>query len=309
MARPNRNYRGFTLVELLVVIAIIGVLVALLLPAVQAAREAARRTQCSNNIKQLGLAVHNFHDTLNALPPSHTGVNGDLRYGTIFVVLLPFMEQQNLYDQFDLSVKWDVAPNPATAALPGAAVKGFKCPSRRAGTQTSDDQPQVGATGDYAVCSVASGNFQWQHQGPSILFGALIGGERYDGNKRWKGRLTFASITDGLSNTTLMGEKHVVAKDLNKGGNQGGSADGNIYISDQTAWYECHTVRNNDHPFILGKGPQDTVPTERYKMFGSWHPAVCQFLMGDGAVRVIQNNVDRTTLRNLGDRQDGNTVE
>src|SRR5262245_8373889 len=89
----RRVNRGFTLVELLVVIAIIGILVALLLPAVQAAREAARRTQCSNNLKQMGLAVHNFHDTYTGLPPLSSG-NG---YASLWVHLMPFAEQQNTY--------------------------------------------------------------------------------------------------------------------------------------------------------------------------------------------------------------------
>ena len=99
---PSSRRGGFTLVELLVVIAIIGVLIALLLPAVQQARESARRTQCVNNLKQVGLAVHNFHDTFGELPPSRI----QYEYLGWSAVLLPFMEQTNLYDQLDLKKKY-----------------------------------------------------------------------------------------------------------------------------------------------------------------------------------------------------------
>src|SRR6187455_241353 len=106
----SRSRTGFTLVELLVVIAIIGILVALLLPAVQSAREAGRRSQCQNNLKQIGLAIHNFHDTKNHLPSSTRPLSGGtVRHG-VFVYLLPFIEQKGLWDQYDLSVSWGVAP-------------------------------------------------------------------------------------------------------------------------------------------------------------------------------------------------------
>ncbi len=110
MSSSRGTRRGFTLVELLVVIAIIGILVALLLPAVQSAREAARRMQCSNNLKQMGLAVHNFHDALNGSPPVHIDEPGGSRKGSTWcAVILPYLEQTSLYQQFDLGVNWDVA--------------------------------------------------------------------------------------------------------------------------------------------------------------------------------------------------------
>ncbi len=101
------NRTGFTLVELLVVIAIIGVLVALLLPAVQAAREAGRRSQCSNNLRQLGLAAHNFHDTYKKLPSSNRASTTSTVRSSGFTFLLPFIEQKNIYDQYDLNKNWD----------------------------------------------------------------------------------------------------------------------------------------------------------------------------------------------------------
>ncbi len=304
---PKRR-SAFTLVELLVVIAIIGVLVALLLPAVQSAREAARRATCINHLKQLGLAIHNFHDVNNVLPSTHLGgPPPDDAYGTWFVLILPFIEQEALFREFNPALPYATAPNPAAAALTASSVAVFKCPSRRSGVQMSDNQPQIGGTGDYAAVSVSTSNFQWQHQDPVTLRGAMIGASRYDptDKTKWRGRLRFSDTLDGLSNTAFAGEKHINVKDLNKGGSQGGSADGNLYITAQTAWYECHSVRKLNHANGLSRGANDVLSTERYHMFGSWHPGVCQFVMGDGAVIPIQRNIDTTTLTALGDRRDG----
>ena len=149
----RRLRRGFTLVELLVVIAIIGILVALLLPAVQSAREAARRTQCVNNLKQLGLAAHNFHDTQGALPPNRLANNSaDLtkwNWVTWGVILLPYIEQQNYYDQWDVTIPYE---NHAEAVTK-RAVATYYCPSRRQpGIDFSNDKPAGGLT-DYAACA------------------------------------------------------------------------------------------------------------------------------------------------------------
>jgi prepilin-type N-terminal cleavage/methylation domain-containing protein len=296
---------GFTLVELLVVIAIIGVLVGLLLPAVQAAREAARRNSCTSRLRQLGLAIHNYAEARGVLPPTHSGGAPPVdRQGTWFVVILPFVEQQALFDQFDLSQAWDAGPNPAAATSSGASVPTFQCPSRRAGRQISDAAPQAGATGDYAVSSIANANYQHQHQDPAVLRGAMIGaGPTRPGNAP-KGRSTFAMITDGTSRTLLLGEKHVRQGELNRGGSNGGSADGNIYLSQQTGWYESHSVRQIDHPNGLARGPDDDRPN-RWHTFGSWHPNSCLFVMADGAVRTLSSSVDLVSLRQLGDRRDG----
>jgi prepilin-type N-terminal cleavage/methylation domain-containing protein len=305
----SRRQRAFTLVELLVVIAIIGVLVSLLLPAVQAAREAGRRTQCLNNLKQIGLAVHNYHDTYKVSPPSHTGgAPSNDKYGTFFVVILPFIEQQNLFNQFDLKQTWDAGPNPAAAASDGARLSAWVCPSRRSHGELSDAEAQVGATGDYAVVSVPAPGEAYQHQylGADVLWGMLIGAER--NGVRYKGRIGFQKVTDGLSNTLMIGEKHIHVNEMNKGGSNGGSADGNVYVNQTTGWWECHSVRNAGDPQGLGTGPQDQ-RNGRWHLFGSWHPGICQFTMGDGSVRQVPNVIDLTTLTRLADRRDGLTAE
>ena len=119
----SHRKRGFTLVELLVVIAIIGILIALLLPAVQAAREAARRTQCTNNLKQFGLGMHNYHDTYKTFPYGHDNTG---RRVTWFPLILPFIEQQALHDEFDwVANSWFGAQAPAC----NRDVPGARCPS------------------------------------------------------------------------------------------------------------------------------------------------------------------------------------
>lgn len=304
---PTRR-NGFTLVELLVVIAIIGILIGLLLPAVQSAREAARRSQCSSNLRQLGQAIHNFENARSALPPTHTGgAPPNDRYGTWFVTIMPFIEEQPLFDQFDLTQTWDAAANSSAAAGGGGNVSAFHCPTRRSGRQVSDSAPQVGGTGDYAASSVATGNYQHQHQSLDILRGAMVGSGSSRQNGRWDARSKISMITDGTSHTVVIGEKHIARGELNRGGSAGGSADGNLYISQQTGWYESHSVRQTDHVNGLGRGPQDNRPN-RYHTFGSWHPDVCLFVFVDGAVKALNTATGLSVLRRLGDRRDGEVL-
>src|SRR5262249_47852710 len=145
--QPSSPRRGFTLVELLVVIAIIGVLVALLLPAIQAAREAARRSSCTNNMKQLGLAMQNFHDTKKHLPSATRPARNSSppRLG-VFTQLLPFFEEQNIYDQYDFNLNWSNPNASAPKTIPNAKLVGlrlpvFVCP-------TTPDNPEDRFDGD-----------------------------------------------------------------------------------------------------------------------------------------------------------------
>ena len=158
-----RSMLGFTLIELLVVIAIIAVLVALLLPAVQQAREAARRSQCKNNLKQLGIALQNYHETAETFPPAgfwfnaggpssgaslaNTGVGNINGYGpSVFVMLLPHVDQQPLYDKFDSNLSISAAAN---APIRGATIPGFLCPSDPYATSSNNLTRYTNGTGNW----------------------------------------------------------------------------------------------------------------------------------------------------------------
>lgn len=212
---------GFTLVELLVVIAIIGILVALLLPAVQSAREAGRRTSCQNNMKQIGLAIHNFHDTKGYLPSSGRPPTASTVRYSVFLVLLPFVEQKPLYDMYDSSVNWSHANNlPVT----GTRIAFYECPSspKHGGLldQSVDGDSsstfgggnvQVAAVGDYGAslgnhpslpAAAAAAGFVVQGSASTVSNGTVT----TNGFLPKNSRLSFQDINDGLSNTIAVFE-------------------------------------------------------------------------------------------------------
>ncbi|HZN33899.1 MAG TPA: DUF1559 domain-containing protein, partial [Pirellulaceae bacterium] len=198
-ASPRPPRAAFTLVELLVVIAIIGVLVALLLPAVQAAREAARRSSCSNNLRQIGLAVHGFNDTYNKLPYLRSG-GGQNRH-TWALLILPYMEQGNIFQVYSTPITGvsqtdgmnnHTATDPAIVNVRGAQIKIYHCPSRRATKSLSPIQmgsTVLGLPSDYAACSGDTGTAPTTGVFPAVNSNHLLAGIR------------LAEIRDGTSNT------------------------------------------------------------------------------------------------------------
>ncbi len=300
-----RRRDGFTLIELLVVIAIIAILIGLLLPAVQKVREAANRMSCQNNLKQIGLAIHGYHDTNQFLVPSRLNYNGGATWA---LLLLPHLEQDNFYRQWDLTKWYYNHPD----RVRETQVKLFYCPARRQpALSTAGDGPDTpwggslphyaGALGDYA-CSAGDdprdGYFNTEKATGAFIIAQYnyAPGPSPHTMARWSARLRFKDVSDGLSNTLFIGEKHV------RQGQYGrvGEGDGSIW--------------NGDHPQVVYRlaGPANLLaraPDASYnKQFGSSHPGICQFLIGDGSVRALPVSVSGTVLGRLSARMDGQVV-
>lgn len=265
--------RAFTLVELLVVIAIIGVLVALLLPAVQAAREASRMASCKNNLKQIGLALHNYHDVQRRLPPGWSTVAGpeDPNGWGWAAAILAEMEQRPLQGtiRYDLPID-----HPANQQVRQSVVASYLCP-----TDTIDSSFMIhgGADDEFAnqdqigtpLFTVAKSNYAGVF-GLSEIEDAPGAGE---GTFFHNSRLTFASITDGLSNTFVVGERS---------SKLGGSV-----------WTGVIPGANNGKGRIVGSADHTpNHPQHHFDDFSSYHVQGAHFLVGDGSVQRINNEID-----------------
>jgi prepilin-type N-terminal cleavage/methylation domain-containing protein/prepilin-type processing-associated H-X9-DG protein len=309
----EQSRSAFTLVELLVVIAIIGILVALLLPAIQAAREAARRTECVNHMKQTGLALLNYHDTRGRLPFART--SHDYQGHTWYVDILPYMEGQNIYNEW-------LANDPASSSGPKGprfnkqtqrvvefTLPDYFCPSRRSGPINSTDEGTLpvslkGSLGDYAVCTNDALTADWSGGlDPKSCNGAFFNAAAKDDPSRNHAALRLKDITDGTSKTFFVGEKHV-----RRSVQQASGYDNCIFNSDfgETAG-RCAGATTNAAGVAVGDfAPIATDQDEAYNgQFGSWHPSVCNFVMADGHVDGIATDVDLLTLKYLANRRDG----
>jgi prepilin-type N-terminal cleavage/methylation domain-containing protein/prepilin-type processing-associated H-X9-DG protein len=310
---PRRVIRGFTLIELLVAIAIIGVLVALLLPAVQAARESARRTQCTNHLKQFVLAAHNYADSTGAFPPATTN-----RRISTHAYLLPFMEQANLYEKIDFTTNYDSAAN-ATARAGKVPV--FNCPS----------DPQTSMPAGWAGTSYRV------NQGSGILNGLPptdssdpnFGMPEPNGVFMKDKAVTLASITDGLSNTAAFSEH--CKGDFNNGASTPNDTfkPGTYPANADEAIQQCEAVNVNDlskqgvsdvgAPWLQGYHSTTiyfhvNVPKSRSCMFppgriattaNSQHPGGVNVALCDGSVRMVTQTIGLDVWRALGSRGEG----
>jgi len=321
----NRRPAGFTLVELLVVIAIIGVLVALLLPAVQMAREAARRTQCANHLKQLGLAIVSYHDTFKWFPPGSvwcncggtTGVPNGLQRddrGTIYIRLLPYVEQQPLYNLFNLETGTDGQQMPGNGLwLKGVQVPIFNCPSdniRLEGTFPNQRMPasyhtNMGPSADISNNPACSCPLYATFQRYSRINTNVNNPPGPFSRNGWVSKTKMSDVLDGLSNTIFMGETR---------GACSGHVDGGWSVSNKWGAFtqipiNFDTCRTMAEATALNMDPCYANCNWNAEVgFKSLHPGGAQFLFGDGSVRFIPQNIDMVTYNYLGDKADKKAV-
>lgn len=313
---PSRPRQAFTLVELLVVIAIIGVLIALLLPAVQQAREAARRMQCTNNQKQLGIALHNYHDTFGVFPP---GVVGLVNYDgsdpknfqntppTWMQMILPFIEQGNLYEQ--QKPHFDQGQRAATAPGRFTEIEGLMCPTDPNTPKITDIDPSVwygnfGFGGNYVACSgddyfTPSSDSHMQNRN-GIFFG--------------KSSTDFGDIVDGTTNTLMIGELLVVP-DIAPRSASNQDLRGSYYFGRRAA--ACFSTREPPNTLVgdrlsscrnMPRSPCNGQGTDNMVIYArSYHPGGANLMLGDGSVRFVPETVNRTVYQAFGTRAGGET--
>jgi prepilin-type N-terminal cleavage/methylation domain-containing protein/prepilin-type processing-associated H-X9-DG protein len=297
MSLRTRGRSGFTLIELLVVIAIISVLIALLLPAIQAAREAARRVQCVNNLMQLGIALQNYDSTHEMLPPGVVNPSGPIQnipkgyHVSWMVQVLPYLEQKNVARRFDDKLGVYAVEN-LTAR--GAVINTFLCPSDAAPSRRNVDAV---ALNNYAAC----------HHDVEAPIDANNKGVFF-----LNSHLRAEDVTDGTANTIYLGEKPRQENDL-------GWASGTRATLRNTGTAINRTgvgvvgILDPDEPGAdVGEPDADAVGASKIPTlvggFGSNHPGGANFAFGDGSVRFLKNTINPQVYRYLGNRADGEIV-
>jgi prepilin-type N-terminal cleavage/methylation domain-containing protein/prepilin-type processing-associated H-X9-DG protein len=274
----NGANSGFTLVELLVVIAIIGILVSLLLPAVQFAREAARLNQCKNNLKQMGLGVHNYSNLYRVLPATTIGPYIDSK-GTAFVSILPFLEAPEIYQRWDFKKTVDVSPNKELLEIPMPL---YVCPSMVVLGPS--------ATGHESSYALSTGSGYYRAEKDNGAFTEYMGtsGEQ-------KTSIPMISTRDGTAKTFLIGELDYGLRD----------------IGGYTQWaigYPYHSAGSTAGNFNAKDAGELGTDFRTWETFRSDHSGGAAFVFCDGHVQFITDNVDALTLDRLSNRQDGQAI-
>ena len=308
--------QGFTLIELLVVIAIIAVLIALLLPAVQQAREAARRSQCKNNLKQMGLALHNYHDVYNKLP---IGTRWPTSAPNWRIGILPFLDQAPLYNQLNFSSTFsNSGAYSGNTVLQNLLIQVYKCPSSPLSglsTAVAGNVAPPGMTHDYVGIAGATDTTitsgcspQHRYGGITCVNGLLTANYNYG----------LRDVTDGASNTIVIGEQSGTINNVDYRANYYGGWGGFTLDMATTATYASWTsstdawgtgittIRYSPNPKTAAGGTDEVYDLNT--ALTSYHVGGIHALMADGAVRFLSDNLQYSTLANLGSKSDGLVV-
>lgn len=320
---------GFTLIELLVVIAIIAILIAILLPAVQQARAAARRTQCQNNLKQIGLALHQFHDTFNAFPParlvsdgvrtlSENGTTSGMDEPSWLIYILPHLEQPALYQKWNLYKPFGTHPMEVRQSV----VQTLLCPERHAGTSPIAPDSSivitlpcgcgggvqhipggavvdyVGNHGDISPGAVgAPTDFYWGGRGTGVIISSHPKVKGTDIIAGWEDKVAIRDIHDGTSNTVMVGEPFIPDGEMTKSPYNGPAYFGRHFQN-------FTRIGGPGVPLAHNSRDQRGI----LYSFGSAHTGIVQFCMADGSVKGISTSVSSLVLGNLCHRSDGAVV-
>ncbi|UUO06430.1 DUF1559 domain-containing protein [Blastopirellula sp. J2-11] len=335
--RSNHDSQGFTLIELLVVIAIIGVLIALLLPAVQQAREAARRMQCTNQMKQIGLAMHNYFATHTVFPPGKCAeVYSDLgappnpgpggRIGWL-PLLLPFIEHSALYDQirpYLIGTASDYNPSGSPTNWPGAKTElpSFKCPSDPNGSKslglTTSGSLSDRIFSNYVTCQGSTGTRLKAADSPTGENDATA--TRLNGMFYALSKTRIRDVTDGTTNTIMLGEIRLVEDDPSVGYPDGSDFRGYLWNTDgPTTWFSTMSPPNTADPdriyncvrtdlAVPCSGQVNKTGYTARLAARSAHTGGVNLGAVDGSIRFVGNTIDLDLYHALGTRSGGETV-